>query len=156
MLGDACDVIRRCPGCNGYYHRRWTWWHKFKSWTRLIAFHIALMPLGKVWIQLFSLQLWINSRADWVLQFGEATGLGEGKSEFKPVKLRLKIDLVSYHARVEGLVNMITVTLCILLTEIFTESIKLEQQNNKQKLWILEVQHIRNIQPKLNSIKIYF
>ena len=42
--------------------------HEFKSWTRLIAFHIALIPLGKVWIQLFSLQLWINSRADWVLQ----------------------------------------------------------------------------------------
>ena len=28
-------------------------------------------------------------------------------SEFKPVKLRLKIDLVSYPARVEGLVNRI-------------------------------------------------
>ena len=27
-------------------------------------FHIALIPLGKVWIQLFSLQLWVNSRAD--------------------------------------------------------------------------------------------
>ena len=24
---------------------------KSKSWTRLIAFHIALIPLGKVWIQ---------------------------------------------------------------------------------------------------------
>ena len=33
----------------------------------LIAFHVALIPLGKVWIQLFSLQLWVNSRADWVL-----------------------------------------------------------------------------------------
>ena len=30
----------------------------------LIAFHIALIPLGKVWIQLFSLQLWVNSWAD--------------------------------------------------------------------------------------------
>ena len=30
----------------------------------LIAFRIALIPLGKVWIQLFSLQLWVNSRAD--------------------------------------------------------------------------------------------
>ena len=39
-----------------------------QSWTRLIAFHIALIPLGKVWIQLFSLQLWVNSRTDWVLQ----------------------------------------------------------------------------------------
>ena len=28
-------------------------------------------------------------------------------SEFKPVKLRLKIDLVSYPARAEGLVNRI-------------------------------------------------
>ena len=33
-----------------------------------IAFHIALIPLGKVWIQLFSLQLWLNSWIDWVLQ----------------------------------------------------------------------------------------
>ena len=29
-------------------------------------------------------------------------------SEFKPVKLRLKIDLVSYPSRAEGLVNMIS------------------------------------------------
>ena len=54
----------RCPWCNGYRHRKWTRRHEFKSWTRLIAFHIALIPLGKVWIQLFSLQLWVNSRAD--------------------------------------------------------------------------------------------
>ena len=35
--------------------------------------------------------------------------LGEEKenSEFKPVKLRLKVDLVSYPARAEGLVNRI-------------------------------------------------
>ena len=30
----------------------------------LIAFHIALIPLGKVWIQSFSLQLWVKSRTD--------------------------------------------------------------------------------------------
>ena len=30
-------------------------------------------------------------------------------SEFKPVKLRLKIDLVSYPARAEGLVNINTI-----------------------------------------------
>ena len=41
-----------------------TWRHKFKSWTKLITFHIALISLEKVWIQLFSLQLWVNSRAD--------------------------------------------------------------------------------------------
>ena len=53
-----------CPWCNGYRRRIWTRQHEFKSWTWLIAFHIALIPLGKVWIQIFSLQLWINSRAD--------------------------------------------------------------------------------------------
>ena len=51
-----------------YRRRKWTRRHEFKSWTTLIAIHITLIPLGKVWIQLFSLQLWVNSRADWVLQ----------------------------------------------------------------------------------------
>ena len=55
----------RCPLC--YRYRKWKRRHEFKFWTRLIAFHIALIPLGKVLIQLFSLQLWINSRTDWVL-----------------------------------------------------------------------------------------
>ena len=54
----------KCPWCNGYRRRNWTRRYEFKSWTRLIAFHIALIPLGKVWIQLFSLQLWVNSRTD--------------------------------------------------------------------------------------------
>ena len=61
----------RCPWCNGYRRRKWTRRHDFKSWTMLIAFHIALIPLGKVWIQLFSLQLWVNCRADWVFTLGE-------------------------------------------------------------------------------------
>ena len=55
---------RRCLWCNGYRRRMWTRRHEFKSWTNLITFHIALIPLGKVWIQLFSLQLGVNSRAD--------------------------------------------------------------------------------------------
>ena len=54
----------RCPWCSRYRLRKWTRRHEFKSWTRLIAFHIVLIPLGKVWIQLFSLQLWVNSRTD--------------------------------------------------------------------------------------------
>ena len=54
----------RCPWCSCYRRRKWTRRHEFKSYTRLIAFHIALIPLGKVWIQLFSLQLWVNSRTD--------------------------------------------------------------------------------------------
>ena len=49
----------RWPWCNCYCRRKWTRWHEFKSWTWLIAFHIALIP---VWIQLFSFQLWVNSR----------------------------------------------------------------------------------------------
>ena len=53
----------RCSWCNGYRRRKFTRRHEFKSWTRLIAFHIALIPLAKVWSQLFSLQLWVNSKA---------------------------------------------------------------------------------------------
>ena len=37
-----------CPWCNGYRRRKWTRRHEFKSWVRLIAFHIELIPLGKV------------------------------------------------------------------------------------------------------------
>ena len=29
-----------------------------------LHFHIALIPFGKVWIQIFSLQFWVNSRTD--------------------------------------------------------------------------------------------
>ena len=36
--------------------RKWTLWLEFKYWTRLFAFPIALITLGKVWIQLFFLQ----------------------------------------------------------------------------------------------------
>ena len=60
----TCSSFWRCPWCSRYRCRKWTRRHEFKSWTRLIAFHIALILLGKVWIQLFSLQLWINSRTD--------------------------------------------------------------------------------------------
>ena len=59
---------RWCPWGNGYRRRKWTRRDEFKAWTRLIVFHIALIPLGKVWIRLFSLQLWVNSKTDWVLQ----------------------------------------------------------------------------------------
>ena len=54
----------RCPWYKSYRRSKWTRQHEFKSRTRLIAFHIVLIPLGKVWIQLFSLQLWVNSRSD--------------------------------------------------------------------------------------------
>ena len=43
----------RCPWCNGYGCRKWTWVQILDM--AFIAFHIGLIPLGKVWIQLFSL-----------------------------------------------------------------------------------------------------
>ena len=50
--------------CNIYRRRKWIRWPELKSWRMLSAFHIALILLGKVWIQLFSLQPWVNSKAD--------------------------------------------------------------------------------------------
>ena len=68
ILSPSCSLglffLRRCPWCNGYRRRNWTRRHEFKSWTRLIAFHIALISLGKVWIQICTLLLWLNNRAD--------------------------------------------------------------------------------------------
>ena len=49
---------------NGYHYRKWKWQRKFKAWTGLFAFDIALSPLGKEYIQLFSPQLSVNSRVD--------------------------------------------------------------------------------------------
>ena len=34
-------LIVLCPRSNGYSRRKWTRRYEFKSWTRLIAFHIA-------------------------------------------------------------------------------------------------------------------
>ena len=44
----SIQVYRRCPWCNSYRYRKWTRRHVFISWTRLIAFQIALIPLGKI------------------------------------------------------------------------------------------------------------
>ena len=41
--------------------------HGFISWKGMIAFHILSISLGKVWIHQFSLQLWTDSRADYIL-----------------------------------------------------------------------------------------
>ena len=57
----------RCPWGYCYRCRKWTRWHEFKSWMKLMAFHIALILFRKVWIQLFSFQLYLDSRVDWVL-----------------------------------------------------------------------------------------
>ena len=61
---------------------------------------------------ILSLQLWLGQTRFFCL--GEATSLEKENSEFKPVKLRLKIDLVSYPAWADGLVNMIIPVLMII------------------------------------------
>ena len=39
--------FKRCLWCNGYCRRKWTRVPEFKSWTRLIAFHIVLILFVK-------------------------------------------------------------------------------------------------------------
>ena len=57
--------------------------------TRLIAFHFALIPLGKVWIQSFSLQLWKVGQTRF-FSLGEAASLGEGKLWIQTCQTPLK------------------------------------------------------------------
>ena len=70
--GGACGVMVIVAG-NGHDD---TSSNPGRDW---LHFHIALIPLGKVWIQLFSFQLWVNSRQTRFFSLGEATSLGEGK-----------------------------------------------------------------------------
>ena len=53
--------IINCGGVwhKGYCPRKWTQQAKFKSWTKLFVFHLALMPLGKVWIP-SPIYLWVT------------------------------------------------------------------------------------------------
>ena len=46
--GHDYTISATCLWCNGYRRRKWTRRLEFKSWRRLIAFPIALIPLGKV------------------------------------------------------------------------------------------------------------
>ena len=50
-----------------YRRKRWTRRPKFKSSTRIFALHVALIALGKVWIQQFSSQPWVD-RTDWAFE----------------------------------------------------------------------------------------
>ena len=61
---DYIYIYGRYSWYNDYHCRKWIWWPEFKSWMTLFTFHIMVIPLGKVWIHLFSLQLWVNSMAD--------------------------------------------------------------------------------------------
>ena len=110
-LSSAQNRCTKLLFCNGYFQRKWTRWPEFKFWTRLIGFHIALIYLGNVWIQLFSLQLCVNSWPDWsfLTCYGNLSRRKK-KYEFKPVKLPLKIDLESHLTRAEGLGKYISTT----------------------------------------------
>ena len=77
------SILLRCLWCNGYHCWKWTRWPEFKTWTRQFAFHIALILLGKVCIQLFSLQLGL-------FNLGIATGLREAKLWTQTNKTPLK------------------------------------------------------------------
>ena len=54
---------------NSYHCRKWTRRPEFKTWTRLFAFPVVLMPLGKSMNQshLVSAVYILNSMADWAL-----------------------------------------------------------------------------------------
>ena len=58
----VCKVIlhfKRHMWCNGYLRTKWTQQLDFKSWTRLFAFHIVLIPIGK-YESIYSLSPTIN------------------------------------------------------------------------------------------------
>ena len=62
--------------------------------------------LGKIMHPtILSLQLWINSRADWALLPWYDSQSNRMKSNFKPVNSTEKIDLVSHPAYADGLLN---------------------------------------------------
>ena len=86
-------IFWRYPWCKCYHCRRWTQWQKFKSWTRLITFHITLILSERVRIQLSSLQVWVN-RIECFFFFWFWYGnqwRNKENSHFKPVKPRLKL-----------------------------------------------------------------
>ena len=82
--------------CKGYCLRKWARRSELKSWTRLFAFNIALIPLRKLRIQLFYLQQWVNGKADWALDSWYSNRAKRKKTlNAKPVVVCLKIYLVS-------------------------------------------------------------
>ena len=84
-------------GCNGYRCRKWTRWHELISWTRLIAFHIALKPLER-YESVYPPSSRLGSSAS-VRQLVYRKEI----SEFKPVKVRQELTLWQYPARAKGL-----------------------------------------------------
>ena len=78
--------------CNDYCRRKWTWRHKFKSWMRLFAFHILIIPLGKIWIQLLSLQLWRQRvTCEWGKKKKQKGLIRQQHTDYEPIKPKLLV-----------------------------------------------------------------
>ena len=90
-----------------------TQWSEFKFWTKLLAFHMALILLRKVGIQLFSFQLLVNSRVDWLFNLFMTTGQGEVKVNWNDLKYHFKTYLVSHLVRAGVLSTHIYVCVCV-------------------------------------------
>ena len=56
---DWNEIFVRSSQSNGYRRGKLTYW------LSLFVYYLAVITPGKVYIQLFSLQLWVNNRADW-------------------------------------------------------------------------------------------
>ena len=67
--------------CMSYHCRKWTDKSSSNPWRTCLYFTV-LIPLGMVWVQLFSLQ-WVNHWADWLLSLGMVTSLKKENSEEK-------------------------------------------------------------------------
>ena len=67
------------------------------------VFHKALIPLEKAWIQLFSYQLWVNSRADWALHPWYGNQSRKRKTLNSNLLTSIENDLIPHSARGEGL-----------------------------------------------------
>ena len=69
-----------CPWCNGNRRRKWTRRHEYKSWAKLIAFHIALITFGKGMNPIiFPRAMCKILGQTGFFSLGESTCIGEGK-----------------------------------------------------------------------------
>ena len=102
-ISNCCDANYVCNGgargVTSYRRRKWGLAARVQilDLTDCIS-TIALRPLRKVWMQLFSLQLWVNSRTElWVLQlwWGNKSIPGKLWTQTSHTQLRLTIDPVS-------------------------------------------------------------
>ena len=69
--------------------------------------------IGKGMNQLFSLQLWVNNRADWVLKLSIINNLEEGKLWFQNLNFALKNHHLSHSVHAERLFVCVWVCVCV-------------------------------------------